>query len=136
MTRKGEKPEEPNILAGGGSTGKVEGGSATQHDSSEVDAETLREYHQACAIYHANFAGAIAQVVEYMRGLVAGGLNIIDQAKVYGFLRSKDFTSGRGEEFKVNNNYGAVYVRLIARDFPDLAPHLHFKKSKFDCFFD
>lgn len=85
-------------------------------------------------VYRENHDRAISDLIAHFRYLVAHNQHI-GAAEAAAYLHGHDFTTDDGDQFKVNNNALAVFLREICHECPDLAEHIKLRKSRFDRFY-
>lgn len=129
------KPIASGYLAVDDATGESDTQKGIKTNSSNVTKDkATRDYETALRLYEEN-AHVFVEAVEHLRGLASDGKHV-GSAELAAYLRGHDFTNSEGGEFKTNNSYIAAWIRFLADDYPDLAPHIELRGSRFDRFFE
>lgn len=98
-----------------------------------VERRTAATYARALAIMDAN-PHVFAKLVEHLRRETDSGRHV-GADEICTYLRGHDFVGIDGDVFKVNHDYTPVWAREIRKRYPDLAPYIELRKSRFDAFY-
>ena len=69
--------------------------------------------------------------LDHLRGLASEGKRVSAQM-LFEYIRERDFADRHGAKTRVNNSYGPIAARTIARDCPELVGKIEFRRSVVD----